>query len=1247
MDEPWRIELLGWLRAAQGRRVVSRFQTQKTAALLAYLAYFRGRTHAREELTELLWPGCEPEQGRTSLRQALSSLRRQLEPPGVPAGAVIVANRQTVELSSTAATTDVAELDAALEAAARAGGGLGAARELERAVGLYRGELLPGLYQDWIGPERERLRGAFLGATRALIAHLVAARDFGRAVAFARRAAAADPASEEARRDLMRALAGAGQAAEALRQYRDLARVLEREVGVAPQAATRELARDIERRAPPATTPAAAPPPAAARGVGAPAGLVTLVIADPSPVLREGALREEGGFLCAEFARPQEALRAALDVAAAAARAGGASPRLALETGEAAGEALERAAALLRAAHAGEILCSARTAALLPPDPGAGLALADLGLFRLAGAAAPERIFELRHPGRPAQGFPPPLAAPGRTARLPLRLTRFFGRAEELARLEATIGTGGARLVTLTGPGGTGKTRLAIELGARLCGRLAGAVWFAPLADLADPTLVPGAILDAMRIECAPGRAPLDEIARALGGDRALLILDNFEQLAAEGAAIVRDLLERAPGLACLVTSRERLRLSGEVELPVPPLPTPDGGRGPEELAALPSVELFLDRAQAVRPDFQVTGANAAAVAELCRRLDGIPLAVELAAGRAAVLNPAQMLERLASHGLGAPVGLDLLVSRDRDAPARHRTLRAAIDWSRALLPPELARFFARLAVLRGGFGLEAAEAIASEREGLALESLARLRECSLVEVEGEGRETRFRLLETIREYAAEAVPEEERAALARRHAAYFAALAERAAPGLDGPDQAAFFDRLAAEEENFRAALRACAADPTLLETGLRLGAALWRFWQVRGRAAEGRRLLEALLARAPGRSAARALGLRAAGVLAASENDLGAARVLLEESLAILRALGDRAGAVKALNGLGAVASSGGDLDGARAFYEEALALARALGDRRGAAILLNNLGVTAWARGECAAARGQIEEALAIERELGNRLVVGMSQDNLGLLAIDRGDFARARTSIEEAMAIFREVGYARGVAQSLVHLARMRVAEGDGPGARALAEEGLAEYRRLGLREGVAYGLFVLAGASLADGDCERARALGEECLALARAAGDSRREAEVERVLGEAAGGGGEGAGDAAAARAHYAAGLGAIRALGEVRSVIAGCLEGLAALEPPARAARLLGAAGALREALGAPLPPRERGAEAACRKAARAALGADAFGEAFERGRAQPWEKALEGDTTEPAPRRPRADARPRPRPGRRRRDR
>jgi predicted ATPase len=380
------------------------------------------------------------------------------------------------------------------------------------------------------------------------------------------------------------------------------------------------------------------------------------------------------------------------------------------------------------------------------------------------------------------------------------------------------------RLVTLTGSGGSGKTRLAVEVARGLVEEFQGAVWFVSLADLSDARLIVESVRDALRLPRSPSMDPLEQVVAALGRQPALLLLDNFEHLLIHGAALVRDLLERVETLTVLVTSRQRLDLAGERELVVLPLPIPRAADSVEELIRCESVQIFTDRAQAVRSEFEVTSANARAVAELCRRLEGIPLAVELAAARAQVLTPAQMLAQIADR-------FDLLVSRERDVPTRHRTLRAALDWSYQLLSPELQRLFARLSVFRGGWTAEATEAVCEEPK--ALDYLEVLRECSLVVAEEQTQEMRFHMLETLREYAREQLSPEERVVLEQRHAAHFLALAEQAMPELLGPKQGIWLARLEQEHDNLRSALGELETKHTELLQAALGGTAVSTEWQ------------------------------------------------------------------------------------------------------------------------------------------------------------------------------------------------------------------------------------------------------------------------------------------------------------------------------------------------------------------------------------------------------------------------------
>ncbi|MBW3623593.1 MAG: AAA family ATPase, partial [Armatimonadetes bacterium] len=419
----------------------------------------------------------------------------------------------------------------------------------------------------------------------------------------------------------------------------------------------------------------------------------------------------------------------------------------------------------------------------------------------------------------PAAGPPLPLppSEPTPEMTLPSFINRFIGRKRELGRLTQRLTSEATRLVTLTGPGGSGKTRLAVQAARELMASYPGGVWFVPLAEVTNPDFIPNAILNTLEISEDPQRVILDQVAERLSQARSLLILDNFEHLVEGGAPLVGELLRRIPSTTCLITSRRRLGLTGEQKFPVPPLTTPHqrGGRGTssEEVMGYESVQLFVDRAQLVHPDFAVMAENAEAVAELCHRLEGIPLAIELAAARAQILSPSQMLKKLQS-------ALDLLVSHNRDVLPRHRSIRAVMDWSYALLPHEIRRFFAIQSVFQGTWSLEAAEAVS--QEPFTLDYLAFLQEASLLVGQEEKGEVRFRMLEMLREYAGEHLSLQDRAGAERRHAEYYLHLSEEAEGHLHGPQRLRWIERLEAEADNLRSALSWSKRED--LEAGLRL---------------------------------------------------------------------------------------------------------------------------------------------------------------------------------------------------------------------------------------------------------------------------------------------------------------------------------------------------------------------------------------------------------------------------------------
>jgi predicted ATPase len=590
-------------------------------------------------------------------------------------------------------------------------------------------------------------------------------------------------------------------------------------------------------------------------------------------------------------------------------------------------------------------------------------------------------------------------------------------------------------LLTLTGPGGTGKTRLSLQVAAELIDQFSDGVFFVALAPISDPDLVPATIAQTLEIRDMGGRSALDGLKEYLRDRQMLLVLDNFEQILA-AAAVVGELLGASRRLKVLVTSRAPLELRGEHELPVPPLALPDPRRLPtlDILSQYASVALFIERASAISPDFSVTNENAPAVAEICVRLDGLPLAIELAAARIRLLSPQAMLTRLERR-------LPLLTGGARNLPARQRTLRGAIAWSYDLLDDEEQMLFRRLATFVGGCTLEAAEAVCTGTGELPIDTLdgvaSLLAKSLLQQREGRGSEPRFGMLETIREYGLERLEESRELAEARRrHAYYFLAMATEAGSKLKGHEQAYWLARLEADRDNLRAVLSWSQAGDGDEEVGLGLAGALLWFWNMRGSLDEARRWQDAVLARpATAPSLVRARVLFSSGMVALSQSDLDRADGLLQESLDVARALGDPEGVPTALGGLSQLALARGDVARASAYAVEALALARAIGDHTMMALGLGSIGLIALSRGDVAHAETAFQESLALSRQIGDTHGTAWSLNYLGLLAIDAGDHDRGTLLIVESLGLRRQLDDNRGIAGCFEGLAHIAGGTGD--------------------------------------------------------------------------------------------------------------------------------------------------------------------------------------------------------------------
>lgn len=773
-----------------------------------------------------------------------------------------------------------------------------------------------------------------------------------------------------------------------------------------------------------------------------------------------------GELLCCVFPDPVDAVRAAVALERAAAveqwgRIGRLPARVAIHTGQPQarnndyyGPPVNRVARLLYAGTGEQILVSEATATAvagrLPEDIG----FVDLGEHRLKDLLDPARVWQLTAQGLRTD-FPPLHSLDRALHNLPVQATPLIGREPDVERVREAL-AGGSRLVTLTGPGGTGKTRLALQVAAEELERWLDGAWFVGLAPIADPALVVPTIAAILGVR-ESGIEPLEETLVAwLRERRLLLVLDNLERLL-DAAPVLERLFESAPNVAMLVTSRAPLQIYGEVEYPVPPLAVPRYRRWPgvEAVRGVASVTLFDERARTADAGFALTEANGRAVADLCVRLEGLPLAIELAAARVGEHPPAEILASLSQRLVDLGDG-------DEARDPRQRTLRAAIGWSYELLPLDQQRLFRRLAVLAGG-DLETIEQIAAPDGDIdPLDGIEGLVVHSLVRREDNADGARFAMLETIREFATQALaatPEESE--LRGRHADHFTGYSERAETELSGTDQAAWYGRLDRELDNIRGAL-GWLGDRDRGEQSIRLAGALWRFWWVRSYLTEGRRWIgQALAMTAGGDPLVRAKALDGYGVLLEALGEAGEAADAHRAALALARDVDDPSAIGRALDGLGILAMYREELATAEAFFREALDQRRKLGDPRLTSISLGQLAHVALRRADYDQAEALVNESLAISRQIEDVREVAINLAALAMLKWRQRDYGAAEDFYRESLAMQQELGDEVEIPNALVGLGRVMLKRGELDQAERYMQEALAMFEESGSRDGEAW------------------------------------------------------------------------------------------------------------------------------------------------------------------------------------------
>ncbi len=730
--------------------------------------------------------------------------------------------------------------------------------------------------------------------------------------------------------------------------------------------------------------------------------------------------------------------------------------RVGLHTGEAPlvgneyiGLDVHHAARVAASAHGGQVVVSETTRALVEEHLPDGLSLRDLGTHRLKDLARPERLYQLVIRGV-RDSFPPLRTLDSTPNNLPTQLTSFIGREQDVAEARRLLG--GTRLLTLTGPGGIGKTRLSLQLAADVTQDFPDGVFFVPLSAVQDPELIPSVIVNVLGVAVSGNLRPLDVAKEYLRDKKVLLVMDNYEQLLPDGAGAVSELLHSSPGLKVVVSSRAVLRVYGEQELPVNPLRLPDPLSLPS-LAALSqyeAVKLFIDRAVAVKPDFQVTNDNAPAVAGICERVDGLPLAIELAAARVKLFAPKALLSRLETS-------LKVLGSGSRDLPGRQQTLAGAIGWSYDILDEPHRRLFRRFSVFARGASLEQAEAVcgSEDLDVDVLTGLDELADQSLLRRMPDYEEPRVLMLQVVREYAADRLQESgEAAAIKDRHAAAYQALAEAAAPKLFGPDRKTWLDRLERDDDNFRAAFDWSIANGDSARA-MSLGAAFWRFWQMRGHLREGRARLEAILALSSEPTENRARALEAAAGIAYWQADMESSQRWYDENLVLVRASGDKRRLADALYNTSFPKLVGKtDLGNALTLVEEALAIFRELGDAAGVARSEWAIGNALYFNGRNPEAAVALDEAVELNRRQDNRFGVGWALHTRAMVALKLGDVQKARECTRQGMEIFCEAQDVSGMTIFLDDAASVAENVGDMPAALMLSAAALASRARTG-------------------------------------------------------------------------------------------------------------------------------------------------------------------------------------------------
>lgn len=1088
MHNAWYIEFLGKFQASLNKTIISKFRTQKTASLLAYIIYYNKIEHSRDSLIDIFWPENDIQSGRHNLSQALSSIRSQFNQVNSASSSLIISNRNFISFNKELSKTDVG-LFKEISKKAFLNKYISEQKNLlSSAVELYKGHFLNGFYDDWAISEREHLQNVYIRCVNTITKYLQDSNELSQAIELNLKAISIDPLREELHQNLMQLYDMSGQYGTALKQYESLKAILKKELGVLPDTNSSSLAKNISEKARKTLTDLNNNIKVEFNSNNNDKdisklqfGVLTFIVVSVNSAINysdidttkkdiKSIILNNNGFeieyssnyIVAAFPRTSHAITASFEIQSLIILESKIGPfKIVIDTNDSDmyvkkyyETIVSPMVYIINAIHDGQVVITSRTLVLINRDKAISEKMEYIGNYKILGISNTEKLFLFKYfPSIKSSDFPQIKLESAYQINLPFVSTKIFGREIEIETLYGIITSMQYKIITLTGSGGVGKTRLVIEIIRKIIPSFNDNIWFIPLHDLKNHITISEFIVDSMKIQSFDYRNSFDQIIDFLKGRKhSILIFDNYEHLIHSSNNFFKDLLYNLNNITCIVTSRFKLDIDYEFEFPIKPLSVASYGDHFDSVIKNDCVQLFRDRAISVKPDFSINNSNIYYILELCKKLDGIPLAIELAAARAQVLTPKQMLEKLKDR-------FDFLVSKRKDISERHRTLRAVIDSSYQLLDDNIQKYFAKISIFNGDYSLESAEIITEEK--MSLDYLSTLKEYSFVYTEEKNSNIRFRMFESVKEYAKEQLFEDERKLLQIKYAKYYVELSESYNDVLLKGSQITWLDNISVEMENIRYVFEWIYKNPEYIDLAVRLSKSIIKFWQIRCHYREGIDTMAKIFnANSIISNFEKANGLMNIGILFYHEGELNSANHYFNLSMYLFQDLNDKKHIADLVFRIGNIAFQYNNMKKAKECYQKSYEMYAELNLKYGISNSINGLANIAMFERDYQVAYDYQSASLLIRKELKDEQGICLILNNIGRLLFLMGNFESAKKHFESSIIISRNLGAVKHLTGTLSNIGLLSIYEKDFNTAEIVLKESLALKEKAGEKSAIA-------------------------------------------------------------------------------------------------------------------------------------------------------------------------------------------